>query len=513
VRSFLSILAGGALLGASAGAVTVDWVTVGAPGNAADTEVMAIDGTTGYGAVGYTYRISKYEVTNAEYVEFLTAMAATDPNGLYSTSMADDLIVGGITRSGVSGSFSYSVKPGFADKPVSYVSFWDVLRFVNWVHNGQPAGAQDATTTEDGAYTLTAQGMANNTIARNAGATIFLPSNDEWYKAAYYDAGTSTYVDYATGTDVTPRCRLPALDTGNEANCNGIVGGLSDVGAYALSDGLNGLFDLGGNAWEWTEGIVTGNRRALRGGSWNRGVVALAAWIEDVHLPTDENDHFGFRVASPAPPPCSNGLDDDGDGLVDLDDPGCADPSDLDEHDPLVACDDGADNDDDHRTDLVDPGCRDVLYLRENPQCQDGLDNDGQAGIDFDGGASLDLDPVDGLIDAEYNPATPAVTTADPQCASAWKNRESAAPRCGLGMELGLVLPLLLSLWQRRRGRTAKAVPPAAVGAGAPRSRPRVWGEIPGSKRGVESPQGVVGLLGGEQRCGPTEVNPCSPVT
>jgi len=452
VRKLLPTLACAALLGAPAGAVTVEWVTVGAPGNAADTEVMAIDGTTGYGAVGYTYKISKYEVTNAEYAEFLNAMAATDTNNLYSTNMADDPIVGGITRDGVSGSFTYSVKPGFANKPVSYVSFWDVLRFANWLNNEQPTGGQDATTTEDGAYTLTAQGMANNTIARNAWATIFLPSAHEWYKAAYYNAATATYVDYATGTNATPGCVVPASDTGNSANCNGTAGGLTDVGAYALSGGLRGILDLGGNAWEWTEGIVNGNRRALRGGCWNRGVIALAAWIEDVHPPTDENDHFGFRVATRVDQPCDNGLDDDGDGLVDLADPGCVDSFDLDEHDPLVACDDGADNDDDHLVDLADPGCRDVNYSKENPQCQDGLNNDGQAGIDFDGGALLDLDPQDGFIDAQFNPATPAVTSADPQCTSAWKNREKAAPPgCGLGLELGLVLPLVLPLWQRRR--------------------------------------------------------------
>jgi hypothetical protein len=59
------------LLTSTASAVTIDWVTVGNPGNAADD--------TGYGAVAGTYQIGKYEVTNAQYAEFLNAKAASDP--------------------------------------------------------------------------------------------------------------------------------------------------------------------------------------------------------------------------------------------------------------------------------------------------------------------------------------------------------------------------------------------------------------------------------------------------
>ena len=75
-------------------AVTIDMVTVGNPGNAPDTEVMTCcgssTGTTGYGSVGYRYRIGKYEVTAGQYTEFLNAVAKADPNGLYNTEMASD---------------------------------------------------------------------------------------------------------------------------------------------------------------------------------------------------------------------------------------------------------------------------------------------------------------------------------------------------------------------------------------------------------------------------------------
>jgi glucose/arabinose dehydrogenase len=125
---------------------------------------------------------------------------------------------------------------------------------------------------------------------------------------------------------------------------------------------------------------------------------------------------------------------------------------------PLPRCDDGADNDGDGRSDYLaagggDPGCLNPNSPTENPQCQDGLNNDNAAGIDFDGGASLDIDPRDGLIDAHFNPATPEVGEADPQCVGKpYRNREAPTPKhCGLGAELALVTPLLGLAANRRR--------------------------------------------------------------
>jgi spore coat protein A len=135
---------------------------------------------------------------------------------------------------------------------------------------------------------------------------------------------------------------------------------------------------------------------------------------------------------------CQDGIDNDGDGLVDSPaDPGCATSADFLETSPALACDDGEDNDDDGFTDVPDdPGCRDPLWTLENPQCQDGVDNDGQTGIDFDGGASVN----DGV----------PISVPDPQCSAAWRNRESK-PRCGLGWELGVVMALLARRHSRAR--------------------------------------------------------------
>lgn len=102
-------------LAGEARAVTIDTVPVGNVGNANDP-------ATGFGGVGYAYNIGKYDVTVGQYAAFLNAVAATDTYGLYNPAMATDLTIAGISRSGASGSYSYSVL-GSANKPVTYVSW------------------------------------------------------------------------------------------------------------------------------------------------------------------------------------------------------------------------------------------------------------------------------------------------------------------------------------------------------------------------------------------------------
>ena len=174
----LAVVAASLWLASAASAVDLDWVTVGDPGNACDSQSQGC-----FGAVSYEYQISKYEVTNAQYAAFLNAVAATDTNGLYNANMGDpNLSRGGIARSGSPGSYTYSAKAWREDMPVNYVSFYDALRFANWLRNGQPTGAQDDSTTEDGAYDMS----LGSQVVRRADAQVFLPSEDEWYKAAYY---------------------------------------------------------------------------------------------------------------------------------------------------------------------------------------------------------------------------------------------------------------------------------------------------------------------------------------
>jgi len=162
----------------AASAITIPTVLVGNPGNGNDPLTGSL-----YGGVADAYRIGTTEVTNAQYVEFLNAKAASDPLALYNTSMGSDAR-GGITRSGVRGSLTYAAKTNMGNKPVNYVSWYDSIRFANWMHNGQGTG-----DTETGAYTLlggTPTPSNGLSIARNTGATWFLASENEWYKAAYH---------------------------------------------------------------------------------------------------------------------------------------------------------------------------------------------------------------------------------------------------------------------------------------------------------------------------------------
>lgn len=136
-----------------------NFVDVADPKNSADVN--------GAGSVPYSYKIGKYEVTNNQYVEFLNSIAQTDTHGVYSESMGTVLINsglnagspspnqrGGITRSGVVGSYSYSAKTNMGNKPVNFVSWYSAARYCNWLHNGKPTGSQDEYSTEYGAYPL-----------------------------------------------------------------------------------------------------------------------------------------------------------------------------------------------------------------------------------------------------------------------------------------------------------------------------------------------------------------------
>ncbi len=281
-----------------ASAVTINTVPVGNPGNTADTEVMIQDGTTGYGSVSYNYRIGTHEVTNSQYAEFLNAKAASDPLALYSPFMGNVSDIGGITRSGSSPSFTYATIAGRGDKPVNHVTWYDTIRFANWLHNGQGSG-----DTETGAYTLlggTPTPSNGLSITRNAGATWFLTSEDEWYKAAYHknDGVTGNYFDYPTASNTAPTAEAPPGGS-NSANYWPTLSDLTDVGAYTGSDSPYGTFDQGGNAWEWNEALISGTFRGIRGGVPDfSSDPLLSSYRGDDFNPAFDFSVWGFRLAT-----------------------------------------------------------------------------------------------------------------------------------------------------------------------------------------------------------------------
>jgi sulfatase modifying factor 1 len=301
----------------AAHAVTIDWVTVGNPGNVADTEVMN-DSLTGYGSVSYTYRISTTEVTNNQYTDFLNAVAIDDPggifkepvfiteDGLYSSQM-NDHSSGGIQRSGEPGNYHYEAKTGREHMPVVFVSFHDAIRFANWLHNGQPIGAQGPATTEDGAYQITTETVFQNSVARKSEALFFVPTEDEWYKAAYYKGGgrTAGYWDYPTQSDTPPTADVPPGGS-NSANFASVAAGdYVDVGSYVGSPGPYGTYDQGGNVAEWVEthqGGPTGTGRYFRGGGQDNSVEKLSDSKHDSLRPNSHR-RLGFRMGAAVPEP------------------------------------------------------------------------------------------------------------------------------------------------------------------------------------------------------------------
>ena len=320
-----------ALLGSQAvstHAVTIDLVPVGNPGNANDPATGGI-----YGAVAYDYQIGKYDVTIGQYTEFLNAVAKTDTYSLYNASMGTNQNIRGISRSGVSGSYTYSVigpdgvvnGQSGANRPITLVSWFDSARFANWLANGQPSGAQTSTTTENGAYNVngatSGNAPAKNVTNPNTSAppTFYIPTENEWYKAAYYspvlNSGSGGYYTYATQSNTAPGNTIGS--TANQANYNSGVYSvtqsgdysdtqnyLTDVGAFTNSASFYGTFDQSGSVYQWNDLTgAAGSSRGLRGGDWTSGASNLSSSFGGASAPSLEGTGIGFRLASPVAVP------------------------------------------------------------------------------------------------------------------------------------------------------------------------------------------------------------------
>lgn len=319
-----------------------DLVQVGNPGNTAQD---------GYGAVAYEYWIGKNHVTIGQYAEFLNAVAKTNDRGLYNASMFTDQRIRGIEQTGSDGAWVYTpagplgTNPvgaqSAANRPITYVSWFDAARFANWMANGKPTGAAGPTTTDNGAYDLgtatSGNAPAKNTINPNTGAapTFYIPTENEWYKSAYYSPvkgglGSPGYYTYGTQSDTEPgnggtssATALANKDLANQANYRSsaryAVTGmttnitstsnqnvLTDVGTFTNSASYYGAFDMSGNVFDWNDldGLASsGSSRGLRGGNWIFNASSSSSSFRLTDVPSQEGIGIGFRLTSPVAVP------------------------------------------------------------------------------------------------------------------------------------------------------------------------------------------------------------------
>jgi hypothetical protein len=199
-------------------AVTIDWVTVGDQGNASQSFWFGPSG-----AVAYDYRIMKYEWTNSSYLQFLNAI---DPQGINPNNVfkQGSSYYQGIVRDSLNPDGSKYVlrKQAFADKPVNYVNWFDAARVANWLHNGSPTYVtSDASANaphNGGAYSL-GTATSGRPATKNPGALFYIPTNDEWHKAAYYKGGGTDagYWNYPTQSNTEPTPITPTLESARQA--------------------------------------------------------------------------------------------------------------------------------------------------------------------------------------------------------------------------------------------------------------------------------------------------------
>jgi formylglycine-generating enzyme len=251
--------------------INMDFVSIGNAGNAADTT----GSPNPCGSVGYVYNIGTYEVTADQWA----GVIAADPNV------------------GTAGPWSGS-------QPAASVSFNRAARFCNWLTTGH---------WDQGYYTLNLAGneipnaLGHDAYAALYGTTYFIPTEDEWYKAAYYNGNTGAYYDYPTGSNLFPDGVDSAGDAAfemvfNQGYNQGQPNSVEDSGLASPY----GTFGQGGNVLEWNETLVNGNEyRGLRGGYWNSSANITSALVRSAAGPGTASLNVGFRVASAVPEPGS----------------------------------------------------------------------------------------------------------------------------------------------------------------------------------------------------------------
>ena len=182
-----------------------------------------------YGSVSYDYEIAKYEIKISDIELWWDAPLPIS---------------------------------GDPDSPPLGFSFNQFSRFINWlnVRYGYHE-AYNFTTSNDNdpieLWPLADSWSASNRF-RHKDARYFIPSEDEWYKAAYYDPnkngeGLGGYYEYPTGSDTPPTAVASGTDEGtavfDQDPINDTVASVYEAGGLSSY----GTMGQGGNAYEFIE--------------------------------------------------------------------------------------------------------------------------------------------------------------------------------------------------------------------------------------------------------------------
>lgn len=267
--------------GSGANTFIVDFVTVGNAGNSNDAGAGGGSYFDDYGGVNYSYRMGVYEISQNDITK------------------ATNLGMANVTA----GAF-------IGDKPAANISWYEAAAFVNWLNTSK--GYQAAyNLTFISTWSLTLWGASDQATTgvdsgtnpyRHKNAYYFLPSEDEWYKAAYHknDGVTANYWDYATGSNTAPTAVASGTTAGTAVYDEFLP---ADV---TLAGGLSSYGTMGqnGNVYDWAESAGDGSNnintesRVNRGGSSSHSVNGLRPWTRYANPPADELGNIGFRVAS-----------------------------------------------------------------------------------------------------------------------------------------------------------------------------------------------------------------------
>lgn len=247
--------------------IDIDFVTIGNPGNPGDTRAEA--NPTGIGSVNYTYQIGKYEITNGKWDAFVSAAGAPTGNPIDAYDES-----------------AYWTGTYVATNKVSW---YEAVQFCNYLTTGDKSQGVYEFSGDNANPGVFLSILDHEDAATIYGTAYFLPTEDEWYKAAYYSGGS--YSTYANGTDVAP---IAGVDT----NYDLAIGNPWVVGTGTMEQ--NGTFDMMGNVFEWNEAqSLAHSYHGVRGGSYNSNDVGvISSCNRDVYASDMEDGPVGFRVAS-----------------------------------------------------------------------------------------------------------------------------------------------------------------------------------------------------------------------